>query len=82
MDYNKNNNVIINQNDKVYVFLFGDEWEDTRIILTEEEAIDISRKYPKHRVEIFDKKINKEAFNIGYSPSYNYYKNGKLITEK
>jgi hypothetical protein len=45
----KNNNVIINQNDKVYVFLFGDEWEDTRIILTEEEAIEISRKYPKHR---------------------------------
>ena len=63
MELNKNN-IIINQNDKVYVFLFGNEWEDTRIILTEEEAIEISRKYPKHRVEIFDKKVNKEAFNI------------------
>ena len=63
MELNKNN-IIINQNDKIYVFLFGDEWEDTRIILTEEDAIEISRKYPKHRVEIFDKKVNKEAFNI------------------
>jgi hypothetical protein len=46
--------------------------------LSEQEAIEISKKYPKHRVEIFDKKINKEALNFGYSPSYNYYKNGKL----
>jgi len=66
------------QNDKVFVFVFGDEWEDTRIILSEQEAIDVSRKYPKHRVEIFDRKVNKEALNFGYSPSYNYYKNGKL----
>ena len=33
MDFSSN---IINQTNKVYVFLFGDEWEDTRIILTEE----------------------------------------------
>ena len=75
-------NIIMNQTDKVYVFLFGDEWEDIRIILTEEEAIETSKKYPKQRVEIFDKKINKEAFNFGYSPSYNYYKNGKLINNR
>ena len=75
-------NIIMNQTDKVYVFLFGDEWEDLRIILTEEEAIETSKKYPKQRVEIFDKKINKEAFNFGYSPSYNYYKNGKLINNR
>ena len=70
------------ENNKVFVFVFGDEWEDTRILLSEEEAIDISTKYPKHRVEIFDKKVNKEALNFGYSPSYNYYKNGKLNTNR
>jgi hypothetical protein len=55
MDYNKNN-IIMNPSDKVYIFLFGDEWEEIRIILHEEEAIEISKKYPKHRVEIFNKK--------------------------
>lgn len=78
MDFSGNNI----DNDKVFVFVFGDEWEDTRIILSEQEAIDISKKYPKHRVEIFDKKVNKEALNFGYSPSYNYYKNGKLNTNR
>lgn len=42
----------------------------------------ILKKYPKHRVEIFDRKVNKEALNFGYSPSYNYYKNGKLNTNR
>ena len=78
MDFSGNNVV----NEKVYVFVFGEEWEDTRIILSEQEAIETSKKYPKHRVEIFDKKINKEALNFGYSPSYNYYKNGKLNTNR
>ena len=31
------NNIL--QNEKVFVFVFGDEWEDTRIILSEQEAI-------------------------------------------
>ena len=78
MDFSGNNIV----NDKVFIFVFGDEWEDTRIILSEQEAIEISKKYPKHRVEIFDRKINKEALNFGYSPSYNYYKNGKINTNR
>jgi hypothetical protein len=78
MDFNSNNVV----NDKVFVFVFGDEWEDTRIILSEQDAVEISKKYPKHRVEIFDKKVNKEALSFGYSPSYNYYKNGKLNTNR
>ena len=33
-----------------------------------------SKKYPKARVEIF--KINEE---VGYTPTYNYYRNGILI---
>jgi hypothetical protein len=78
MDFSENNI----QNDRVFVFIFGDEWEDIRIIITEQEAIDFSKKYPKHRVEIFDKKDNKETFGFGYSPSYNYYKNGILNTNK
>ena len=74
------NNIL---NDKVFVFVFGNEWEEVRIILSETEAIDFSKKYPKHRVEIFDRKINNtEALNFGYSPSYNYYKNGKLNTNR
>jgi len=69
------------ENNKIFVFVFGAEWEDTRILLSEEEAIEISKKYPNHRVEIFNKKNDKETFKFGYSPSYNYYKNGKLNTD-
>ena len=79
MDFSGNN---ILQNEKVFVFVFGDEWEDTRILLSQQEAIDFSIKHPNHRVEIFDRKVNKEALNFGYSPSYNYYKNGKLNTNR
>lgn len=78
MDFSGNNIL----NDKVFIFVFGNDWEDIRIILSEAEAIDFSKKYPKHRVEIFDRKVNTEAFNFGYSPSYNYYKNGKINTNR
>lgn len=74
--------VIIFYTLKDFVFVFGNDWEDIRIILLEAEAIDFSKKYPKHRVEIFDRKVNAEALNFGYSPSYNYYKNGKLNTNR
>jgi len=58
----------------VYVLLFGSEWEDAVIILSEEEAIKKSIEYPKNRVEIFS---NKNM--TGYIPTYDYYENGVLI---
>jgi hypothetical protein len=59
--------------DCVFVLLYGNEWEDTTILLTEEDAINQSKINPNARVEIFSKN------NIGYTPTYNYYKNGELI---
>jgi hypothetical protein len=59
--------------DCVFVLLYGNEWEDTAILLTEEDAINQSKIHPNARVEIFSKN------NIGYTPTYNYYKNGELI---
>ena len=59
----------------IYVLVsFGCEWEDLKIYLTQEEAIDISIKYPKCRVEIF----SKNKLENGYVPTYSYYLNGKL----
>jgi hypothetical protein len=60
--------------DFVYVLLFGSEWEDIVILLSKEDAINESMKYPTARVEIFSKNNT-----IGYTPTYNYYKNGELI---
>lgn len=57
----------------LYVFHYGSEWEDMIIILSKEEAIDQSVKYPKHRVEIFGK-----TETSGYRPTYDYYQNGEL----
>jgi hypothetical protein len=54
--------------------LYGSEWEDMVIILSKEDAINESIKNPKVRVEIFSK--NNE---LGYTPTYNYYKNGVLV---
>ncbi len=61
--------------DFVYVLLCGREWEDIVILLSKEDAINESITYPNTRVEIFSK--NNKA---GYIPTYNYYKNGELIT--
>ena len=58
----------------VYVFLYGDEWEDIIIFLSKEDAIKESINHPNNRVEIFTKTIS-----IGYTPTYNYYKNGEFI---
>ena len=58
----------------VFVLRWGSEWEDIAIILSEEDAINASKKYPNNRVEIFTK--NK----LGFTPSYNYYENGILKT--
>ena len=63
--------------DFVYVFLDINNWEDIIIFLSKEDAIKESKKYPKARDEIF--KINEE---VGYKPTYNFYKNGELITRQ
>jgi len=60
--------------DFIYVLLFGSEWEDITILLSKEDAVNKSIKYPNARVEIFSKNNNLE-----YTPTYNYYKNGELI---
>jgi len=61
--------------DFVFVLLCGNEWEDITILLSEEDAINESKNYPNNRVEIFSKN-NK----LGFTPTYNYYKNGILVT--
>ena len=61
--------------DFVYVLIYEDEWEDMVILLSEEEAVNESKKHPYARVEIFGK--NKKSG--GYISTYNYYKNGDFI---
>ncbi len=58
----------------VYVMINNNEWEDMVIYLTEQEAIDTSKKYPNSRIEIFGKTTD----GCGYCPTYNYYKGGEL----
>ena len=60
----------------IYLFVFdGVEWEDIIPLVSLEESISISLKYPKARVEIFSKNNN----DFGFIPTYNYYQNGKYI---
>ena len=56
----------------IYVFTNGSEWEDIIVFLSKEEAMQKSMDCPTCRVEIFSKTQNQS----GYSPTYNYYKNG------
>jgi hypothetical protein len=57
----------------IYVLVSKDsEWEDMVIFISVEEAIKESIKYPEQRIEIFSKSND----NAGYTPTYNYYKNG------
>ena len=58
----------------VYLMMNSYEWEDIVVYLSEEEAIRASYMYPNIRIEIFGKNIE----NKGYSPTYNYYKAGRL----
>jgi len=58
----------------MYLLIFGSDWDDTKIYISKEDAINASIKHPKQRVEIFDK-----AKTSGYRPTYNYYKNGEYI---
>ena len=59
--------------DFVYLMVNGEEWEDMIILLTDFEAIEASIAHPDIRIEVFSKNDSS-----GYSPTYNYYKNGKL----
>lgn len=58
----------------IYVMINSNDWEDIVIYLTEEEAIETSLTYPNRRIELFGKNTG----YTGYSPTYNYYKGGKL----
>ena len=62
--------------DFVYVFLAINNWEDIVIFLSKEDAINESKKYPNARVEIFS--VSDES---GYTPTYNFYKNGELVVK-
>jgi len=55
----------------------GSESEDVIIYLSEEEAIEISKKFSTNRVEIFSKSVKG-----GYRPTYNYYLNGEYYQLK
>jgi hypothetical protein len=52
-------------------------WEDQKIFLIEQDAINYSCKYPNIRVEIFCK----TSFESGYTPTYSYYKQGILLEQ-
>ena len=59
----------------IYILVSKDsEWEDMVIFISLEEAIKESIKYPERRIEIFNK-----SDKPGYTPTYNYYKNGKCF---
>jgi hypothetical protein len=69
-------------NEFVYVLIYGSDWEDNVIILSKDDAIATSKKYPNSRVEIFSKSknIDKSLINtLGFTPTYNYYKNGEIV---
>ena len=51
------------------------KWEDQKIFLIEQDAINYSCKYPYIRVEIFCK----TCLESGYLPTYSYYKQGILL---
>jgi hypothetical protein len=60
----------------IYVLVSdGCEWEDMIVFLSEESAVKVSIKYPTRRVEIFGKKNSESE----YTPTYNYYQNGKYF---
>ena len=66
----------------VYVLIYGMDWEDSVIILSKEDAIETSKKYPNSRVEIFSKSKNIDKSlitTLGFTPTYNYYKNGEIV---
>lgn len=63
--------------DFVYLLMYENEWEDIVVILSKDDAIKASIDRPNARVEIFSK-----TTSLGYTPTYNYYKNGEYIQNK
>ena len=63
----------------IYCLISDDCWEDMIIYLSKEEAIEASTNNPNCRVEIFRKEKDNSVLVKGYSPTYNYYKNGEYI---
>jgi hypothetical protein len=63
--------------DFVYLLMYENEWEDIVVILSKDDAIKASIDRPNARVEIFSK-----TTSFGYTPTYNYYKNGEYIQNK
>ena len=59
----------------IYVLVYGEEWEDIVIFLSLDDALKESANHQNNRIEIFSK-----TKNSGYTPTYNYYKNG-IYTE-
>jgi len=59
----------------IYVLVNGNEWEDIVVILSKEEAIEVSKHHPYSRVEIF----SRNESSVGYGPSYHFYRNGEYI---
>lgn len=61
--------------DYVYILVHDTgEWEDLVVVITEEEAIHLSKQFPNRRIEIFKKG------KLGYTPTYNFIVNGKKLT--
>jgi hypothetical protein len=63
----------------IYVLIANHCWEDMVIYLYKEAAIEASINNPTRRVEIFREKDDFLLAGKGYSPTYNYYKNGEYI---
>ena len=62
----------------IYILLSNKfDQEDLVVFVSEEDAINASINYPESRVEIF----SKNQYITGYTPTYNYYKNGILISK-
>ena len=62
----------------IYVLLpeINPGWDDMRIYLDEQKAIEASILLPEYRVEIFEI----DSVDGSFIPSLNYYKCGILIT--
>jgi len=61
--------------DKLFILLADNAaLEDIKIITDEDKAMEMSIKYPKMRVEIFEK-----GDDGLFSPIYDFYEKGKLV---
>ena len=76
---NNNNNLGQENTEKKYAYLFipsnSNEWEDTKIILDKNIAIEMSIQHKGSRVEVYW--FNKK--NCAFLPLYAHYKNGIYI---